>query len=202
MTLQRRAQALLDLVEADRSAQCEAIAAEARARAAAIVAAARADARARIRELFADERRRTHERVVAAQAKLDTRRRLHAQQRTAALLDLGWRRLPEALRGRWLADRTRRAWIDAVVALAARVLPRAPWRITHEPGWPLEERRTVGERIASEVGVAPAFVADPGIAAGITIRTSGNVIDGTLEGLLADRAEVGAKLLRHLEQST
>jgi hypothetical protein len=200
MTLERRAQALLDLVEGDRSAQCEAILAEARARAAAIVAEARAEARARIREVFAEERRRTHERVAAAHAKLNTRRRLHDQQRSAALLELGWRRLPDALRGRWQEGGMRRAWIDAVVTAASRVLARAPWRIAHDPGWPPDERQAVGDRIAAKLGVVPVFVADAGIVAGLKIAAGGNVIDGTLGGLLADRTEVGAKLLRHLEQ--
>lgn len=202
MTLERRAQALLDLVEGDRSAQCEVILAEARARAAAIVAEARAEARARIREVFAEERRRAHERDAAAHAKLNTRRRLHDQQRTAVLLELGWRRLPDALIGRWQEGGLRRAWIDAVVTAASRVLPHAPWRIAHDCGWPPDERQDVGDRIASEVGAPAVFVADARIVAGLRIAAAGNVIDGTLGGLLADRAEVGAKLLRHLEQTS
>jgi hypothetical protein len=202
MTLERRARALLDLVEGDRSAQCEAILAEARARAAATIAEARAEARARTREVFAEERRRAHERVAAAHAKLNTRRRLHDQQRTAALLELGWRRLPDALRARWQDHGMRRLWIDAIVAAASRVLARAPWRIAHDPGWPPGERQAAGDRIASEFGFAPVFVSDPGIAAGLKIAAGGNVVDGTLGGLLADRAEVGANLLRHLEQTS
>jgi hypothetical protein len=202
MTLERRAQALLDLVEGDRSAQCGAILAEARARAAATVAEARAEARARIREAFAEERRRAHERVAAAHAKLNTRRRLHDQQRTAVLLVRGWRRLPDVLRRRWQEDGTRRAWIDAIVAAASRVLPRAPWRIAHDRGWPPGERQAVSDRIASEFGVAPVFAADSDIVAGLRIAAGGNVIDGTLGGLLVDRAEVGAKLLRHLEEAS
>ena len=202
MTLERRAQALLDLVEGNRSTQCEAILAEARARAAAMVAEARAEARARIREVFAEERRRAHERIAAAHAKLNTRRRLHDQQRTAALLERGWRQLPEALLARWRDDGMRGAWIDAVVAAALRVLPHSEWRIAHEPGWSPREQQSVRNRIASDVGVAPVFVPDAGVAAGLRIAAGGNVVDGTLGGLLVDRAEVGAKLLRHLEQDS
>ena len=32
--------------------------------------------------------------------------------------------------------------------------------------------------------------------------SGGNVVDGTLAGLVADRVEVGARLLRHLEQAS
>ncbi len=200
MTLERRAQALLDLVEVDRSAQCGAILEAARARASTVVSEARAEARARIREVFAEERRRAHDRVATAHAKLNTRRRLHDQRRTAALLELGWRRLPDALRARWRDDRTRRLWIAAIVTAASHALPRGEWRIAHEPGWAPDERQAVGGRIASELGAAPVFVADAAIAAGLRIAAGGNVVDGTLGGLLADRAEVGAQLLRHLER--
>ena len=47
--------------------------------------------------------------------------------------------------------------------------------------------------------MTPTFVADTGIAAGLRIAAGGNVVDGTLAGLVNDRSEVGAKLLRHLE---
>jgi hypothetical protein len=59
----------------------------------------------------------------------------------------------------------------------------------------------VGARIAAAPGTAPTLVADDGIAAGLRITAGGNVVDGTLAGLLDDRVEVGAQLLRHLEQA-
>ena len=201
MTVEQRTQALLELVESDRSRQCGAILAEARARAAKLVAEARAESRARMREAFAEQRRRARDRVAAARAKLGTRRRLHDQQRAAALLDRGWQRLPDALRARWREDATRRAWVDAVVAAASRALPHVAWRIAHDPGWPPDEQQAVGNRIATELGAAPSFVADTRIDAGLRIAAGGNVVDGTLGGLLADRAEVGAKLMRQLEQT-
>jgi len=94
----------------------------------------------------------------------------------------------------------RRAWIDAVVTAALRVLPHGSWRIAHDPGWPSEEQHTVRVRIASELTGEPVFVSDARIAAGLRIAAGGNVLDGTLEGLVADRAEVGAKLMLELEQ--
>ncbi len=55
MTLERRTQALLDLVEDDRRAQCAAIAAQAERQAAAALDQARTEARRRVREAFAEE---------------------------------------------------------------------------------------------------------------------------------------------------
>jgi hypothetical protein len=201
MTLERRTQALLDLVEGDRCSQCEAILTDARGRAAALLREAHADARARMREAFAEERRRRNERVAAARAKLQTRRRLHEQQRIAALLALGWRRLPDALRQRWHDDSMRRGWVDTVLEVAQRVLPHAGWQIAHGADWPAPEREEILARIAPDLDAPPTLRADAAIDAGLRIAAGGNVVDGTLTGLLADRVEVGAQLLRYLERN-
>jgi hypothetical protein len=200
MTLARREEALLALVERDRASQCDAILTEARGRAAALLDDARADALARVREAFAEERHRAHETTAAARAKLQTRRRLHDQHRTAVLLALAWQRLPAALRARWRDDATRHRWVDAILAVALQVLPRTPWRIVHGPDWPEGERQALLTRVAPQLDAAPAFDNDDGIVAGLRVAASGNVVDGTLAGLVDDRAEVGARLLRHLEQ--
>jgi len=200
MTLDRRTQALLVLVEDDRIAQREAILDEARGRASALVGEAHADALARMREAFAEERRRAHECVAAAQAKLATRRRLHEQHRTATMLSLGWQRLPDALRERWQDPELRGVWIGAIRAVASRVLPHTQWRIAHGADWPAVERQALGARVAPDLDAAPMFVADDGIVAGLRIAAGGNVVDGTLHGLVNDRGEIGAQLLRQLEQ--
>jgi len=200
MTLERRTQALLALVEGDRSTQREAILAEARGRASALLGQAHADARARMREAFAEERRQSRDSVAAAQAKLATRRRLHEQHRTAALLALGWQRLPDALRERWQDGELRRIWVDAILAVASRVLPPVQWRIAHGPDWPAAEQQAMSTRVAPQLDAVPTLVADAGIAAGLRITSGGNVVDGTLAGLVNDRIAVSAQLLRQLEQ--
>jgi hypothetical protein len=199
MTLERRTRALLELVETDRRTRSEALIAEARARAAALVAQAHADARVRMRDAWTEERQRAHDRVAAALANLQTRRRLHEQHHSAALLDLGWQRLPRALRERWRDARCRSLWTAAVVADATRLLPGGSWRIVHAPDWPETERRALAARLAREGGVQPGFIADAGIEAGLRIDAGGNVVDGTLAGILADRDDIGARFLRQLE---
>ena len=72
---------------------------------------------------------------------------------------------------------------------------------SHGPDWPADERQALLARVAPELDAAPAFDEDAGIVAGLRIAAGGNVVDGTLAGLVADRAEVGAQLLRHLEQT-
>lgn len=199
MTLERRTQALLDLVESDRARRCESIIAAANSEAQTILKEAHAEARSRMRLAFAEERARYAAGVAAARARLQTQRRLDEQQRVGALLALAWDKLPDALTRRWHDADARRPWTGSVAAAALTCLPHAAWRVIHAADWPADEQREFVERVISKVGMPPQIVADSTLRAGIKSEAGGNVIDATLGGLLADRAEVGSRLLHALE---
>jgi hypothetical protein len=201
MTLETRVQALLDLVETDRSRRCAALAREAQARANATRAAARTAARERLRTAFKEERQRREARLAAARAKLQTHRRLQQQRSAAALLAVAWQRLPQILCERWLSPTARQAWVMHVVAEARAAFAAGSWRIVHEATWPTDEREQLRAALTRELGAEAQFFADAAIRAGLRISAGGNVIDGTLSGLLADRTEIGARLLRHVEDA-
>ena len=199
LRIEQPKRALLELIENDRARQCEQILGEAHGRAAATRAQAHTQARARVRQAFGEQRQRRREQVAAAQARLATHRRLHEQQRTAALLRLAWQQLPGELHALWQQSAARSAWVALVLASAQARLPRGPWRIVHAPDWPAAEREALVQRLAAESGVSPRFEADAAIVAGLKIVSDGNVIDGTRDGLLADRSELEARLLRQQE---
>jgi hypothetical protein len=190
-----RAQALLDLVEADRAAKCAALEAAAAAQVTGLRRDAHASARARMRRAIEEERRMRRERVEAAEAALATRKRAVAQARDAALLEAGCAALPRALEARWANATARRAWIASTISEAASTLPRAPWRIVHAEGLLPDERDALAREVVSATGHAPSIVAEPGIAAGLSIAVGGTAIDATDRGLLSDRAEIEALLL-------
>lgn len=194
-------QALLGLVESSCTRLCGEILGEANDRARAGRRKAYAEARARMRQTFDEQRLRRRERIAAAEARLATQRRLHEQQRTAALLRLAWEQLPGELEALWRQPATRAAWVGAVLAAARARLPPGPWRIVHAADWLEGERRLLAQTSGVEPEEAPRFEADPIIAAGLKVVSAGNVVDGTLDGLLADRADVEAGLLRALEPS-
>ena len=202
MNLEQPTRALLDLIETDRARRCAQMLGEAHGRAAALLSQAHADARARMRQAFAEQRQRRHERIAEAQARLATQRRLHAQQRHAALLQRMWLQLPEALLARWQQPAARVAWVAHVLTDARAHLPRGAWRIVHAPDWPPAEQQPHLPALTEASGSAPRFEADAAIRAGLKVVANGNVIDGTLDGLLADRAAIEASLLRELEQQT
>lgn len=200
MTLEGRVQALLDLVEGDRARRCEAISRDAQARASDVRSTARAAALQRLRTAFAEERERRESRIAAARARLQTHRRLHDQRRAAALLATGWQRLPEALCERWRDPPSRQAWVTRVLNEACAALGTSPWRIVHA-SLPEHERDRIASSLEHERGALAEWVGDGALRAGLKVSAAGNVIDGTLDGLLADRTDIGARLLRHMEDA-
>jgi hypothetical protein len=199
--IEQSTRALLELIEADRARQCAALLGDAHGRAAAVRAQAAAEARLRLREVFAEQRQRQQEQIAAAQARLATRRRLHEQQRVAVLLRLAWQTLPGELRSLWQQVDARAAWAEHTAAAALAKLPHGAWRIVHAPDWPAAEQQALAQRIADATGATPRFEADAAIAAGLKVVADGNVVDGTIAGLLADRAELEAGLLHRLENA-
>ncbi|MGZ5206237.1 MAG: hypothetical protein ACXWIZ_15115, partial [Caldimonas sp.] len=99
--VERPLRALLELVQSDRERQRSEILGEAESRAATLHAQAHAEARARMVQAFQEQRSRRREGIAAAEARLATQRRLHEQQRTAALLRHAWEQLPNELRALW-----------------------------------------------------------------------------------------------------
>lgn len=201
MTLDRRLQALLDLVEADRAQRCAALLEQARAQAQAALAQARAQARAQMRETFAEERERAAARIAAAQAELLTRRRLALQHREEALLALAWRRLPAVLLARWHDADLRGRWVEAALQAACQTLPRGRWTVTHTADWPAAEAAGLAARVRDHAGEPPRLEPDPAMAAGLRLAADGNLIDATLHGLLADRDEIGGRLIGLLDEA-
>ena len=199
MNVEQQTGALLALVEADRERQCAQIMAPAQAQAESLGSHARAEALTQLRNAFAQQRSRRHDALAAAQAKLATQRRLNKQQRNASLLQQAWARLPDELLAAWIQPDSRVAWVAKVVATARAHLPPGDWGIVHAPDWPVDEQQTTASSVTASAVGAPWLKADAAIRAGIKIVSGGNVIDGTLTGLLTDRGEFESQLLRLLE---
>lgn len=201
MSVERPMKALIDLVRADRDAQCNALAQEAAARSAEILAQARHAARQRTQATLADERRRRSQLLAAAAARLANEERQHQQQTHARLLALAWQRLPDVLAQRWSQPAARADWLRHVFAAARAGLAPGAWTVVHGTALGADDRRLLADRAAA-AGVALDFSADPAMGAGIKLRAGGNVVDGTADGLLADRAAIGSRLLELLQETS
>ena len=202
MNLEQRTTALLALVEQYKARRFAELLEPARAEAREALRSALIDARRRVTTAIAEERKRRTLEVGAIEAALATDRRLAAQRHAVHLLSGAWSDLRAKLIARWDATPTRAQWVESHLQRAVRVVPTGTggWRIEYHAAWSEPERRRQHERLRAQ-GVAPVvFEVDPGIAAGFRIIGGHNVLDATLDGLLADRTQLEGRLLHHLKE--
>jgi hypothetical protein len=213
LTLEQRTAALLALVEEFRARRCAELIEPARSQARGLLRSARAEGRRRVHTTIGEARQRLAAEVGAAQARLATGRRLAEQRHAVHVLQQAWSTLREALRSRWRDPAARALWLDAHLARALRVLPHGPpagdrapgedgeaWHIEFAVAWPQREREAFAARIAAQ-GVAQVQWQERGeIDGGVRIRAGNNVVDATIDGLLADRAALEGRLLDLLQE--
>jgi len=202
MNLEQRTQALLALVEQYRERRFGELLEPARAEARDTLRSARVDGRRRVFTAIAEERKRRAIEVGAIEAALATDRRLAAQRHAVHLLGGAWHDLRARLIARWHAESTRAQWIESYLQRAVQAVPTGThgWRIEYHPSWSEPERTHQLQRLHTE-GVGPViFEEDPGIAAGFRIVGGHNVLDATLDGMLADRTQLEGQLLHHLNE--
>lgn len=202
MNLEQRTAALLELVAQYRTRRFAELLEPAHAESRETLRAALAEARRRVHTAIVEERKRRALEVGAVEAALATDRRLSHQRHAVQLLNGAWRDLRARLVARWDTAPTRAEWIAAYLKRALRSVPCAPggWRIQTHPGWTAAERAHWIEQLRID-GVTPvAFEAGSDISAGFRVVSGNNVLDATIDGLLADRTQLEGRLLHHLQQ--
>lgn len=204
MNLEQRTQALLAVVEEFRSRRCAELLEPADAQAREIVRGALAEARRRVRTAIEEERARMASELGAAEARLATERRLATQRRAMQLLTQAWDRLRAALAARWRAPDVRARWVEAHLSRARKALPADAWTIRCAPDWPASERDAALHWLTAP-GSSPGLrdvriEPDTAITAGFRVQAGHNVLDATLDGLLADRAAIEGQLLELMEE--
>jgi hypothetical protein len=202
LSLEQRTAALLALVEQYRQARCAELLAPAREQSRCLLRHARSEGRRRVRTAIGEARQRLAAEIGATQARLATEQRLSEQRRAVQVLRQAWSALRDELLARWQETAARGRWIDAHLARALATLPRERWRIEFASGWPEAERGAFSARLAA-AGIADAsWQAREDIDAGVRIRAGNNVVDATIDGLLADRASLEGRLLDLLQDRT
>lgn len=200
MTFERQTSALLKIA-ADYSAErCQGLLAKAREDSRQIGHAAHLAARADLRARLSPERERLAAEIAEAEAKLVTQRRLRDQRRVVALLAQAWPKLARSLGSRWASPSGRSSWVMHHLGIARRAFPAREWVIQHPQDWSAAERDQAAEWLQARGVEAPCFEPDPKLQAGFRVVCGANLLDASLEGLLADRAQIEGRLLHYLEQ--
>lgn len=190
--------ALLNLVKSHRDTECQKLQADAQNQASALIRQAHHEARKRMHAAVQEERNRFQVRIESTRAQLQTRSRQRRQQAALLLLHQGWEQLEAEIRRRWQNADSRKQWVDALLDRAVELLPLGAWQVEHPHGWSDNEIEDVQTRISEYTGHESQFQCQDNINAGLRIFSHGACLDGTLEGLLADRDKVEAKLLAKL----
>jgi hypothetical protein len=191
----RQAQALLQQVTEDREQRCAALRAAVDQQAQQIIRAARTQALESVRRAVTQERARLDLGLRQASARADIEARRDEQRSSRKLLDHMWSEIAEALARRWWAPAARRAWIEAAMSEAGRLLSGRDWLIEsaldRTPSEHLElleaaRRRGAGTLTWSVQSAQPA---------GLRISANGVSVDATVPGLLSRRGAIEAAFL-------
>ena len=201
MSIERQLRALLRVAEDYRAEHCNALLEAADAKSRRILEHAHAAARSRLRDVLSDQRERLDAAIAEAETKLVTQQRVSAQKRLAAALQASLPVLRQALHRRWQSPSARALWLERHLKVAAAVLPSTGWTIAHPPEWPQDEREEVRQRLQAQGIENPRFESDTTLSAGIRVACGLNLLDASLEGLLADRALIEGRLLHYLGQA-
>jgi vacuolar-type H+-ATPase subunit E/Vma4 len=198
MTVERNERALIELVENAGAARRREILEAAQREADRLRREAHDEARRAMRRAFDAERHLARERIAAAQARLDTRRRAALQRRHAAMVAAALELLPGVLQRLWREPASRSAWIARTLDVARRALASGTWQVAHPRDLADADRSRLAATVEAVARSAPRLFADPILAAGIVVATDGARVDASLGGLLADREEIGGRLLARL----
>jgi len=191
--LERQVGALLSRVHRVRDERLGELRAGATAQAGALADAARREGRRLLRAASRAKRERVRARCDEALAELDQSRRRRDFEVDQGVIATALAALPGALERRWREPAARREWCAAAVAIAAARLVARDWRITLADGADADERAALAAAAAAR-GARAEVVAGPA-RAGLAISAGGSRVDATVEGLLADRTAIAARLL-------
>jgi len=157
-------------------------------------------ARQTMHEAIATERRRLKRSSVMAEAAQQTKQRLLSEAKAKQLLRRGWQQLPEVLQRHWEDTHARRQWCETLIQDAAQAFGAVDLRVEHPATLSAEEKDRL-QAIAKDRGAEATFAARQGISCGLIISFKGAILDGTIDGLLADRRYVEARLLDEINRT-
>jgi hypothetical protein len=200
VSIERQIRALLRVAEEYQAERCNALLDAANRKSRHILQHAHAAARSRLREALSDQRERLDAAIAEAETELVTQLRVSAQKRLTAALTLSLPGLKQALHRQWASRSGRSRWVEQHLKVARSVLPPTGWTIVHPPDWPQDEREDVRGWLQALGIDHPRFESDAALSAGIRVTCGPNLLDASLDGLLADRPLIEGRLLHYLQQ--
>jgi len=193
-------QRLLEVVNEYQQQQCDELLDHAHAQSRKIIRQAFRNARSRVHHDIQASRQNMQQELAATRAKQHTFMMQERHRRDQDFLNQAWSRLADQLQARWREQKQRKSWVQNIVQTALKVLPGKTWQVDCPADWPKAEQdellnavNKTGKREVSISGVKD-------IVAGIRISADAALVDGTLEGLMADRGRIESEMLARRKQ--
>ena len=198
--MQTSTEALRRLIRDSAEAQCREIEQQTQTEARDMLRRARHEASERVHQAIEHERQQQAQRLEHERAALESHDRQQLLETTRRTLGHAWQELEAMLAALWQAHECRGEWIRSLFEQALERLPAGQWRIEHPVPFPEEIDSDWQARLREHSGAEPEWIARAEIRAGLRIRVGGVHLDATLDGLLADRTQLEARLLDHIER--
>lgn len=190
---------LLVLVTQHQNQRCQQILQEAGQQAKVMIETAKRTAKQQIEHALKTEEIRRETALKNVRAQYASELRHSRLSRTRDLLDRGWILFASALLKRWQEPETRREWLVSLIHQSTRLLPVASWFIEHPPQWDSNEWLILHTQLYPDGQEKPLFKSDTQIQAGLRVGCRGAWLDGTQNGIMANRQEIEAQLLARLQ---
>lgn len=192
-------QSLIAALQAQVSAEADAVRTSARDKARAILAQARHRARLRFHRVAEALRRERAEALRLAEARAARLQHRRFLAENARLAKAGLAAIEEALRGLWADPDIRVQWCRNAVEMAAARLPDARrFDVLHPPGWPEDAAGAVRAALEDAGRELAAMTPDQTLEAGLRLETPDACLDASLAGLMHDRSEIAGAYLAAL----
>lgn len=198
--LELQVRSVLEALQAQQDGRCREIQAAAAHRSEQLLADTRRRMRDRVHRAVAEQRQRRETALLDARHRIETAQRKEIQAHYRDFLREAAPLLQTELERRWSDTASRRDWCETALGEAYDRLPGVRWTVEHPANWTPEDAHWL-ERAFGDRGLPqPGFSEDAAIAAGLRIRLGEARLDATLDGLLARRAAVEARLLAAWER--
>lgn len=198
--LDLQVESLIDTLSARQTSRCEEIEQDAGRRARQLLDDNRRKLRKRLHRAVDDERQRRNVALRDAERRIETAERSRLQERYGEFLEEAWPQLVDELRRRWNDRERRRAWCEMLIAEAQDKLAPQSWTVEVPESWSSDDERWLEHAFQSRGLPYPTCSKNGDIEEGLRIRRDDACLDATLDGLLANRRAVRARLLAAWEE--
>ncbi len=191
---------LLNVVHEYQDRQCEKILTQAQQETQQIIRQAYRDERLRLHQYILESREDMQREIMTAKAKSHTIRKQLQHKADRLYLNQAWEMLKDKLITRWQNKEQRQRWVQKILVVAFQVLPSQDWLVEHPDCWSEEEKHNLINQALQKYskkssGIGVNFAVSSDIVAGIRICAHGATVDGSLQGLLANRSRIESEFL-------